>query len=135
MKKILFFSILIASPFFRLFAGDIVSPLKGQPESWYDVTHSTVAISSGAVTSDAAVMGYRAVYLYNLSNTTTIYYTLSSSTNTPNVTALGWPIFPWRTPTGAGPIPEKIEYNGQINYRLAGGSVGSIDVTKKTIRK
>lgn len=135
MKKFISISfLLLALCASRAFAGDIVSPLKGQPESWYDVTHSTVAISSTSVSSDAAVQGYRAVYIYNLSITATIYYTLSSSTTTPNVTSLGWPIYPWRWPNTANPIPEKIEYNGQINYRLAAG-VASIDVTKKTIRK
>lgn len=131
MKKLIYAFIFLASGY--AYAGDIVSPLKGQPESWYDVTHSTVAVSSQTVSSDASVVGYRAVYLYNFNNSTTIYYTLSSSTQ--NVTTLGWPILPWRTQSAAAPIPEKIEYNGQINYRLAPGAVGSVDVTKKTIRK
>lgn len=132
MKKLLFISILFAAVV-NARAGEPVSNFSGPPESAYNVSHSTVAISSQTVSSDAAVQGYRATYLFNLSATTTIFYTLSSSTQ--NVVETGWPIFPWRTPTGANPIPEKIEYNGQINYRLGAGAVGSMDVTKKTIRK
>lgn len=133
MKKFLSISIFLLAAFIvNAHAGDVVSPLKGQPESWYDVTHSTVAISSQTVSSDVAVSGYRAVYLYNLNTTTTIYYKLSTSTQ--SVTTLGWPIFPYRSTT-IYPQAEKIEYNGQINYQAAPGAVGSIDVTKKTIRK
>lgn len=138
MKKFLAFSIFASSLLYgSAFAGDIVSPLKGNPESWYDVTHSTVAVSSQTVSSDslvnAASTTYRCVYIYNLSPSVTVYYTLSTSTQ--NVTVIGWPIFPWRTVTGAAPLPEKIEYNGQINYRAAPGAVGSVDIIKKTIRK
>lgn len=136
MKKFLSISIfLLASLVAKVHAGDIVSPLKGQPESLYDVTHSTVAISSNTVSTDAAVPGYRAVYIYNLSPATTIFYFLGTPASTTTVNTIGWPIFPWRTPTAAGPIPEKIEYNGLISYRLAGGAVSTMDVTKKTIRK
>lgn len=135
MKKFLIISI-FAAAFFAgsAFAGDVVSPLKGQPESWYDVTHSTVAVSSQTVSTDAAVQGYRAVYIYNLSSAATIYYYLGTPASTTTVTSLGWPIFPWRT-TNVYPQAEKIEYNGLISYRAAPGSTGSIDVSKKTIRK
>ena len=69
-KKLLFIPILFCAAWLQ--AGDIVSPLKGNPESWYDVTHSTVAISSQTVSTDVAVPGYRAVYIYNLSTASTI---------------------------------------------------------------
>ena len=133
MKKFLAFSIFASSLFYgSAFAGDIVSPLKGNPESWYDVTHSTVAISSQTSTSDASVIGYRAIYLTNLNAATTIYYTLNGSST--NITTIGWPVYP-RPSTSVYPATEKIEYNGTIYYRLAPGAVGSVDIIKKTIRK
>lgn len=113
-------------------SAELVYTRNGQPESDYVVTHSTVAISSQTVSTDASVSGYRAVYILNIHPTTTVYYTLSTSTQ--NVNTLGWPIYPYRSAT-TPPIPEKIEYNGQINYRLAAGSVGSLDVIKKVIQK
>lgn len=132
MKKFLSISIfMLFAAIVSVRAGDIVSPLKGQPESWYDVVQTTVSISSSTVLSDTSVSGYRAVYIYNLSATATVYYTLSTSTQ--NVTVIGWPIFPNKSTTGYTQ-PEKIEYNGQINYLLGAGSA-AITVNKKTVRK
>lgn len=131
MKKFLFIPLLLICGLAS--AGDIVSPLKGNPDSFYDVAHSTVAISSTTVTTDVAVVGYRAVYIYNLSTVSTAYYYLGAVASTTTVTTNGWPIFPWRGTSN--PIPEKIEYNGLISYRLIPGSTSSIDVTKKVLRR
>jgi len=129
MKKFLFVPFLFLGGY--IFAATPVAIYPGLPESNYAVTHSTVAISSTTVSTDAAVYGYRAVYLANLSSASTIYYSMDGTTTT--LTTVGWPIYP-RTP-GFPVRVEKIEYNGVISYRLGAGSVGSIDVTKKIIRK
>lgn len=133
MKRLIFLPILFVSAYLQ--AAELVYTRNGSPESVYDVTHSTVAVSSPTVSTDAAVNGYRAVYIYNLNPTTTIYYYLGTPASAATVTSIGYPIFPYRGVNTGYPREEKIESSGLINYRLAPGSTGSIDVTKKTIRK
>lgn len=103
-----------------------VSIIPWLPESTYDVTQSTVAISSQTVSWDAAVSGYRTVHIANLSATATLYYRVDGSTASTGL--VGYPILP----STLG----QIESNAMIGYQLgASATVGSIDVRKKVIRK
>ena len=107
-------------------AADPVYSLRGQPESAYNVSQSTVAVSSNTVSTDASVSGYRNTCIFNLSLGSTVYYRIDGSTN--NVATVGYPILPLTFGC--------VEYNGEINWLLgASDTVGSVDVIKKVIRK
>lgn len=106
------------------YAVETVTSKSGRPESAYSVAHSTVSISSFTVSSDAASVGYRSIWLNNLSTSATIYYRIDGSTN--YITTVGWPIYPGEQ--------GNIEYNGVINYLLGAGSAATTFI-KKVIRK
>jgi hypothetical protein len=105
-------------------AGEPVSVM-AWPNSTYDITQSTIAISSSSVYAFPAVSGYRSVLIDNIANTgTTVYYRVDGSTL--SIPTVGWQILPSAT--------EKIETNGVISLQL-GADISSVNVRQKTIRK
>jgi hypothetical protein len=105
-------------------AADLVYTHGGQPESSYNISQSSVAISSVTTSIDSSTVAYRAIYVFN-SSATTFYYRIDGSTQ--SVALVGYPVLPGTA--------EKIETNSLVGYQVIPGAVGSIDIRKKIIRK
>lgn len=80
-----------------------------KPNSDYKNTQDTVVISSSAVTTIAAVSGFREIVMGDPSITTKVFYRIDGSTV--NIPTVGW----WFDPSVGGDI----EYNGAIYLQLA----------------
>ena len=126
MKKfLLMFSFALLFVAGKVFAGDPVSVM-AWPNSKYDITQSTVQVSSTTVLTIAAASTYRAVYISNwLNSSTTIYYRIDGSTA--SIPTVGWPIPP-------GTIEHKIETDNVISLQLAAGAT-AVDIKRKTFAK
>ena len=125
MKKFLLTALILIGFSALARAGDPVSVM-AWPNSNYNISQSTMQISSTTVATIAADSGYRAVYISNLSNaSTTIYYRIDGSTA--SIPTVGWPIPP-------SALEAKIETDSVISLQLAAGAT-AIDVRRKIIKK
>lgn len=124
MKKLIVFAILMLAGAVHLKAADLVFTRNGSPESSYVIFNSSVAVASTTTSIEVSTLGYRAVYIFNVS-ASTMYYRIDGSTQ--NTALVGYPILP--------NTEAKIETNGLIGYQLAPGAVATVDVRKKIIQK
>lgn len=125
MRNLFFAAILAIAAVGQVRAIEPVSVIPWLPESTYDISQSTISISSSAVTTIAAVSGYRAVHVSNLTASTVLYYRIDGSTA--NIPTVGFPI-------PAATADHTIESNGVISLQLAVGTT-TVIVPIKTIRK
>lgn len=130
MKRIIaLLAILAAIPLVQVVhAAQPVAIVPGLPESRYDISQSSVSLSSFTVLTYGNVSGYRMISVANaftpLVGGTTIYYTVNGSTYT--LTTLGYPIFPQQK--------EDIESNRAISL-LADDGRTAVQIRVKTTRK
>lgn len=125
MKKFLFMLLLVGC----VHVAHAMQPMTvrmGQPDSTYEVSQSTIALSSTSVTTVAAVTGYREYHISNLSMTTTIFYRIDGSTL--NIPTVGFPIVPRES-------DHKIESNAVISLQLGSGVSALSNVPTKTLKK
>jgi len=109
MKRTLaIFAVLIVSALGICRASEPVSIVPGLPESGYDITQSTVALSSFTVTSFAATSHFRQLTLIA---PTSFFYRLDGSTL--SLTTVGFPV--------AANTKETIESNGAVKILLPVG--------------
>ncbi len=126
MKKFLFM-LLLAGCVRSIQAMEPVTVRMGQPDSTYEVSQSTIALSSTTVTTIAAVSGYREVHISNFATTsTTIYYRIDGSTL--SIPTVGFPIAPTER-------DHKIESNAVISLQLGTGVSALSNIPTKTLRK
>lgn len=69
-------------------AMDPVTVRMGQPESAYNITNSTISVSSTTVTTIAAVDGYRKILIRDITASTSFFYRLDWTTT--SVTTAGF---------------------------------------------
>jgi hypothetical protein len=128
MKKFLF-ALFLCGLVRAAYAMDPVTVRMGQPDSTWEISQSTITVSSATVTTIAAVTGYRVVHISNLASSgTTIYYRIDGSTA--SIPTVGFPIAPTER-------DHAIESNAVISLQLTSGAPGTTlnNVPTKTLRK
>lgn len=125
MKKLIYTLLLLGAGVVTARAGDPVS-VSAFPNSRYDVSQSTISVSSTTVTTLAAVSGYRAAYIGQLGLTSgaTIFYRVDGSTD--SIPTVGSWILP-------GDV-EKIETDNAIHLQL-GAAQTAITARLRQVRK
>lgn len=105
-------------------SADLVYTRNGQPESKYEISHSTITLSSVSISTIPAVDGWRKIYMRDLTESVSVCFRIDGSTN--SLDTVGWMMKSNEVQT--------IESNGAIYLKLFNG-VASKVINFMTMRK
>lgn len=116
MKRFLFLSLFAAFGLMNANAMEPVTVRMGQPDSTYNIANSTISISSSAVTTLAAVDGYRKILIRDVTQSTSFFYRIDGTTT--SVTTAGF----WNNTSEVCTI----ESNAAVYLQLAAGVASKV---------